>query len=86
MPSALAAVGTNLVPVRRRQAEPPAPDWEAQVEAVRPEVVRFLESRQLISAVKVVRGAAGLSLDQAKQVVEVIAAQEGIDPRRGTRR
>ncbi|HMJ77279.1 MAG TPA: hypothetical protein VK507_14975 [Iamia sp.] len=53
---------------------------------MRPEVVRLLGARQLIEAVKVVRVATGLDLQRAKDVIDVIAAQEGIDPRAGRHR
>ncbi len=83
---AILVLGFGLVAIVTRRADPPAADWEARLAAVRPEVVRQLHLRQPVRTVRVVRGATGLGLKDAKDVTDAIALQERIDPRGGRRR
>ncbi len=53
----------------------------ATAEGLRPQIVDLLVRGKAIKAIKLVRRHTGLSLQQAKDVVDVISAQERIDPR-----
>ncbi len=53
----------------------------ATAEGLRPQIVDLLVRGKAIKAIKLVRQHTGLSLEQAKDVVQAISAQERIDPR-----
>jgi ribosomal protein L7/L12 len=56
------------------------------MDTLRPRIVDLLVRGRSVEAIRLVRQATGLGLQQAKDVVDAIAAEERVDPRGRRRR
>jgi ribosomal protein L7/L12 len=77
---------TLAVRGERRGRLPIPPDASATVQQLRPQIVDLLRRGRAIHAIKMVRQATGVGLQEAKDLVDAIAFEEGIDPRSRPRR
>ena len=83
----IAVAITLAVRTERRDRRTPIPaEALAAVDGLRPRIVELLRRGRAIEAVKLVRQATGLSLQSSKDLVDAIAAEERVDPRRRSRR